>query len=263
MSRIIIFAENWEELTPKQVAYIFKKLYTKLIRGEWDEDSFRLHIADYLLGQKKPMRKDRRERYGLLVRQCADTLHWMFLKTETGEMEINFDTLHNHFASIKKTIAPSLMSIRFGEYRHAVALFHAYHLSGGDESILATLAGLLYRKANEPFAEHGTAMQRYEQRGKRMPRHIAYYIYVWFATMNRFLLKETFTIDGCDVCFAPIFATHGGENKGQDIGLNSILFTLADTGTFGNADETDKAPLFRVMLKLLHDKNNADNLKNS
>ncbi|MEI7675762.1 MAG: hypothetical protein WCJ03_03190 [Bacteroidales bacterium] len=260
MSRIIEFPETWEELTQKQANFIFKKIYANVITQRWDEDSFRLYVADYLLGRKYFARNEKQIQYRLLVRSLADSLTWMFAKAEDGTLNINYDTLHNHFPKVGKMVVANIQDIRFGEYRHAVAIYHAYNESLGDASLLATFVGMLYRPAKEPFDSN--KMQLYEKRGKKVPGHIAYYIYLWFTTLNRYLLTETFTIDGCDVCFSTIFKSDGEPSKGQDIGLNSILFTLADTGTFGNADQTDKAPLFRVMLKLLHDKNNADQLNN-
>ncbi|MDD2799348.1 MAG: hypothetical protein PHV20_12215 [Bacteroidales bacterium] len=264
MKRIIEFPENWEEFTPKQLNYIFKKIYANVITQKWDEDSFRLFVADYLLGKQRFVRNRKQEAYSILVRELADTLTWMFRSAEDGTIDFNYDTLHNHFPKIGKLFAPDLSQIRFGEYRNAVAIYQAYNESQGDEKLLSTFVGLLYRRLSkdverEPF--NPNRMKLYEHNGQSMKSHIRYYVYLWFSAFNSQLLTETFTIDGSDVCFSTIFQKETEEGSGQNIGLNSILFTLADVGTFGNADDTDRAPLFKVLLKLLHDKNTIDNLK--
>ena len=43
--------------------------------------------------------------------------------------------------------------------------------------------------------------------------------------------------------------------------LNSILYSVASSGVFGTATDTDNTPLLRVMLKLLDDKQQADRLQ--
>ena len=42
--------------------------------------------------------------------------------------------------------------------------------------------------------------------------------------------------------------------------MNSILFSVAESGVFGNARATDDTLLLRVMMKLLDDRQRADEL---
>ena len=71
-------------------------------------------------------------------------------------------------------------------------------------------------------------------------------------------------IEGREVCFAPVFGQGGSpdEKQADNLGMLSILFTMADTGTFGNVAETDEAPLLDVMLKLLNDHYTAVAIRN-
>ena len=88
-------------------------------------------------------------------------------------------------------------------------------------------------------------------------------IYAWFAYFCQYLYTGTFLIDGQEVCFAPVFdrskRTEGKPAEG--LGLNSILYSVASSGVFGTATDTDNTPLLRVMLKLLDDKQQADRLQ--
>ncbi|MPN65175.1 hypothetical protein SDC9_212954 [bioreactor metagenome] len=71
-------------------------------------------------------------------------------------------------------------------------------------------------------------------------------------------------MDGNTVSFESLFERSAIDEDTKpvtNIGLMSIVFTLADTGTFGNADKTDDTMLFPILLKLLHDKNAVDRLK--
>lgn len=42
--------------------------------------------------------------------------------------------------------------------------------------------------------------------------------------------------------------------------MNSVLYSVAESGIFGNADATDDTLLLRVMMKLLDDKLRADEM---
>ena len=42
--------------------------------------------------------------------------------------------------------------------------------------------------------------------------------------------------------------------------MNSILFSMAESGVFGSIEEVDNTQLLRVLLKLLDDKQKADSL---
>ena len=42
--------------------------------------------------------------------------------------------------------------------------------------------------------------------------------------------------------------------------MNSVLYSVAESGIFGNVDATDDTLLLRVMMKLLDDKQRADEM---
>lgn len=84
-------------------------------------------------------------------------------------------------------------------------------------------------------------------------------VYCWMASFCEFLFNGTFILDGCEVCFASIFTSSGKDNTPeQSLGMNSILFSVAESGVFGGIEEVDNTQLLRVLLKLLDDKQKAD-----
>jgi hypothetical protein len=268
MSRYIEFPEWWDELTPKQFHYFMKRFSGKALSGEWGIDDLKLDFADYLLGRKKYFRQSKREAYHALVFQLAGSLSWMYDESK-NPVELNFDTTINLFPSLGKLVGPAShgSDLRFGEYRKCVALYEEFNQSEGDEMFLDMLSGSLYRhpgktpeQRREPFSEF--KIEEYGRNGSRFDYATKYAVYVWFMNFNRHLVSGEFVIDGKTITFAPIFGKPGGEkSSGQDIGFSSILFTMADAGTFGKADEVDQTPLFQIMLKLLHDKMQVDTLK--
>ena len=89
-------------------------------------------------------------------------------------------------------------------------------------------------------------------------------IYAWFSYFCEYLFSGTFIIDGLELCFGPVFSRgrdkDARQNDVQSLGMNSILFSVAESGVFGNARATDDTLLLRVMMKLLDDRQRADEL---
>lgn len=115
----------------------------------------------------------------------------------------------------------------------------------------------------EPFREQ--QMGRYMGLVGGMPEWMQWGVYAWFSYFCEYLFTETFIIDGLEVCFAPVFArskrdSDARQGDTQSLGMNSILFSVAESGVFGNATETDDTLLLRVMMKLLDDKQRTDEM---
>ena len=98
-----------------------------------------------------------------------------------------------------------------------------------------------------------------------MSEHLKYGVYLWFGGFCRFVLDGgVFVIEGNELCFSGIFERSEPDPDAMNensIGMLSVLFTLADSGTFGNESQTDQTELFKILLKLLHDKETTDRLR--
>ena len=157
--------------------------------------------------------------------------------------------------------------LTFGEFRAATAAMNLYDQSHEDTDLLA-LCAVLYRPAKkqngvfrrEPFDTDRLPVLM--TRASILQPYLRWGIYAWFAYFCQYLYTGTFLIDGQEVCFAPVFdRTKRTEGKpAEGLGLNSILYSVASSGVFGTATDTDNTPLLRVMLKLLDDKHQADRL---
>lgn len=232
-------------------------------------------IASMLIGREQGWLLNRQIRYLTAVNNIAHRLDWLFDEKE-NKVSLNLNTTRNLLPHFRGLRGPQDYGsdLRFGEFRLATDVLNAYNEQQEDE-ILDTLAGILYRgkgrNINKPgfdgnyrvkFSAHHT--EKYAQNVKGWPVWIKYGIYLWFANFCKSLINDTFVIEGREVCFAPVFGQGGStdEKQAYNLGMISILFTMADTGTFGNVAETDEAPLLDVMLKLLNDHYTAVALKN-
>ena len=140
-----------------------------------------------------------------------------------------------------------------------------------DPADLRALCAILYRRTlkdkgcilREPFRPQ--YMGRYMEAVRYMPDWMQWGVYAWFAYFCHYLFTGTFIIDGLELCFAPVFDRHRKSPAAQpgiiqNLGMNSVLYSVAESGIFGNVDATDDTLLLRVMMKLLDDKQRADEM---
>jgi len=274
MKKVRSIPEYWEEMTPKQFNYLLRKIFVMMRNDIITKEDVLTDFADYLCGRNYSVSLSKRINHLLLVNTASDLLKWIFVENEE-EVIFDFCTVQNLIPKFKKLIGPQSAGydLRFGEYRKACWMYNAYTINHDMDS-LDGLVGILYRPSTslryrntfngdfrEPFNEH--LIGKYASRVKHWPEYIKWGIYLWFGYFCKHLMSEEFEIEGNTVSFAPLFQSGGDPNvkKDESLGMTSVLFSLAESRTFGNVDETDQAFLFKVMLKLLADYQTAQNLK--
>lgn len=204
----------------------------------------------------------------LLVNALAETLQWMWEEDpESHLIALRLDTTKNLLPRWDGLIGPLShgADLTFGEFRAATAAAVLYE-DGHLPSDLLALTASLYRPEDpatgKKEAFNTEELPRYMKEVQRMPDWIRWGVYAWFSGFSRYLTEGDFLIDGKTVCFSPLFTREKGNASGgyQDLGLNSILYTVAESGVFGTAADTERTPLLRVLLKLLDDKQRADEI---
>ena len=266
MNKTVIFPEEWDEVTPKQFKWILDKMCQRMPMKD-----LKIIFADMVLGERRPFNKDKRIQYFALIEDLANSLEWMF-NVSGNSILLNFDTTVNPIPKIKNNVGPKShgSDLRFGEFREAIAAYNDY-TNTLDITHLDRLTGILYRKKNKnsggsfdgnyriPFNRHNIG--KYISWAKSVPFYLKWGVYLWFASFCRYLLSGgIFIIDGKEISFKRVFGK-SKESVGTDIGMNSILFTMADAGTFGKAEDIENTELFRILLKLLYDANTYDELE--
>lgn len=266
----IEFPDCWEEVKPLEWLHLLKnrqKLMTKPgislldVKREWC--AYVLKNRGYVFRSKV---KDM-----LLVNQLAATLRWMW-QTEGDTVVLTYDSTVNLMPEWRYLRGPMShgADMTFGEFRYAVAAINKFN-AGHDPLDLQALCAILYRPpvekkgcvARELFREQ--YMGRYMGLVSSMPEWAQWGVYAWFAYFCEYLFTGSFIIDGLELCFEPVFSRSKREkdvrtDSMQSLGMNSILYSVAESGVFGNAKATDDTLLMRVMMKLLDDKQRADEM---
>lgn len=277
--RDIDFPDCWEEVKPLEWLHLLKSREKLMMKPGISLQDVKREWCAYVLKNRGYVFCSRIEDM-LLVNELADTLTWMWQSEEdTREdgavvtaMVLTYDSTVNlmpEWNCLRGPISHGA-DLTFGEFRHAAAAVNKYN-AGHDPIDLQALCAILYRPSTnkkgcimrEPFREQ--YMSRYMRLVSGMPGWMQWGIYAWFAYFCQYLFTGTFIIDGLELCFASVFDRHRKSPDAQpgiiqNLGINSVLYSVAESGVFGNVDATDDTLLLRVMMKLLDDKQRADEL---
>lgn len=265
------FPECWEEVDSKEWIHLLWLRQQLMERKGITLDDIRRDWCAFVL-QNRGLKKSKPD-FWLLVHQLAGTLDWIWRTEQEGEntwISLTYDSTVNLLPQVAGLMGPAShgADLTFGEFRAATAAMNLYDQSHEDTDLLA-LCAVLYRPAKkqkgvfrrEPFDTDRLPVLM--TRASILQPYLRWGIYAWFAYFCQYLYTGTFLIDGQEVCFASVFdrskRTEGKPAEG--LGLNSILYSVASSGVFGTATDTDNTPLLRVMLKLLDDKQQADRLQ--
>lgn len=264
----IEFPECWEEVLPSEWIYLLKLREQLIQKKGITLNDIKSEWCRFAL-KNRGIRASQKVDYYLLIYNLSLTLDWMWKEdSDRQSVALTFDSTQNLLPTWKNLRGPLSHGndMTFGEFRTAVGIMNSY-MQSQDPAMLQALCGILYRKPGkkvgkenfnghyrEPF--NPARIPFYAERVRLMPTYIQWGIYTWFAYFCHYLMTGVFIIEGNEVCFAPIFRrenSHKKKTSEQSLGMNSILFSVAESGIFGNADSTDNTLLLKIMLKLLDD----------
>ena len=257
--KTIEFPTEWEEVQPREWLYLCKIFFRMIENPQITLLDIKRDFVRFVLANRNLKQKGSLEYYHL-VQQLTETLDWIFIEAD-GKVAINFNSTVNLLPKWENFFGPADhgADLTFGEFRLAMQMMNTYTISH-QEIYLTYLCGVLYRRRKhgerEPF-DVGQ-LNTYTFRAARIPQFVRYAVYLWLASFSKFLLEGTFVIDGNEVCFADIFGKNTDESTAKSLGMNSILYSMAESGIFGTIDDVDKAPLLKVLMKLLDDKYKLD-----
>lgn len=258
-----LFSDEWTRLLVLFDAMVHIEMFTY-------EDLRRL-MAQYMLtkrglGVNVFMRNDS---YYLLVDEVAQGLDWMITRDERGHVLIKLDTTRQLIPYVGELIGPKSHAedLTFGEFHAAIAAVNRYNESQDDNDLKA-LTAILYRpkgKDGKRIPFHVEEMGYLMEQADGVPWHLRFGIYVWFSYLCYYIRTGWFDIAGSTVCFAPLFrqAEENDERPEEvnELGLNGILLSVAQSGVFGDMDKVNQTPVLKVFMKLLSDYHEAERIK--
>lgn len=159
--------------------------------------------------------------------------------------------------------ADNFHNLNFGEYLDALRLFNDFH-SSGDPEILFLLSAILYRPA-EPLhwfkKDKGDIRETYnshtiEKRAKKLklaPFGFIYGVYLLFASFQKALVEMKLNWGGKELDLSILFDNSEADEHSNDlpgIGMDSLAFTMAESGAFGDYEALRNANFWQIIVRM-------------
>ena len=182
--------------------------------------------------------------------------------------------LHNPVPSFKPLLTEyygptdSFMNMTFGEYTDGLRMFHDFHASG-DMQYLKLLTALFYRPKKKdydtkkdqddfdgdirvPYNSH-----HLDERAAKLqyaPMGFVYGFYLFFASFQKQLIEMKINWGGQELDLSILFEGSKEESKHSTalagIGMDSIAFTMAETGAFGSYKELRNTGFWEIIVRM-------------
>lgn len=259
--------ETAQECTPEQYLQLLT-VYLQALAEGLTAEQFKIRLAYRFLrlkpGRQKPQSSTQPagNKHSNLWRIAQ--LFGGFVAEDSSRATINIHSIVQHFATIThknkiyRGADDALTNLTFIEFIHADVAARKY-AADGDINQLNLLTALIYtRKTWLQKLLNQTAYnpKKTEAAAKKLATLPMVYK---IAALNLFQStiawwqQGPLEINGVEVDLRILFnqkptgSTSSNKSTG---GFTSVLFTLAETGVFGNAEQTAKASLYDVLLRL-------------
>lgn len=244
---------------------------------EIDYQEFRTHAVYKLMGlnlSKASLDDDDKFANVYQVSELIDT----FFEEADGVKTIKQYYIHNPVKEFTPTFttyygpADSFMDMTFGEYRDALRIFHDFHATG-DMQLLVLLTAIFYRKkksflffkkrmpkydGNIRVPYNSATLEQHAENFKYAPIGLVYGFYLLFASFQKYLIDAKLMWSGKEIDLSILFES-GSDTTTDDIpgiGMDSIAFTMAESGVFGNLKDVDAANFWQILIKMYDSRRN-------
>lgn len=269
---------HWDEMKSAQVVF-FGSLAIMASMGKISPLEAKVRALYHLLGiqrdwktevweqsRSKSVVLDKNSKIVLLSEQLCG---FIFKETDAG-MEVNYNTLTNHFPRIqageKLLYGPGdlLTGLTFGEFRTAMIHMQNY-FEHKEEEHLSRFLGCVYREAPHDLDRlihsndwdgqsrihfNPDRIEEYARATAQMSVTHRKLILLWFTFCIDFIKTKTIPINGVDVEFSILFE---GNSSGPGTGWSGVLYGVAEKKIFGDADQVDRRGFLEVLF-FLYDK---------
>jgi hypothetical protein len=140
-----------------------------------------------------------------------------------------------------------------------------------NDMYLDELFAILYRRDRQKVKSSGREQEREIENGlrvaKRVPVGVKFMIYLFFLGCMNWMRDEPVEIDGREIDFGCLFpkasANTGDKTDDDNTGMAGILFQMAESGVFGNMEETSRVSMWDVFLRLYQIHHQIKNMKST
>lgn len=221
---------------------------------------------------KNNISEEQEELKNLEIYNLSEMIDSFFEIKEDNQKVIIQDYIHNPIPTIQPLwkkyygISNQFQNITFGEYTDALRLFYQFNATG-DFEILYALAAIFYRrkKAFHFIIKHfnnynGDVRKSYNSNNvdkrakifKYAPIGFIYGVYLLFASFQKFISSAQVPWGGKVLNLSILFdgPTDNEQEENASIGMDSIMFTMAESGAFGDLQKVQKTNLWQILIRM-------------
>ena len=245
--------ESLAECDGRQYAEICLLLY-KLDTGVLDYPTFRIHGIYALLNMKAQQNKDAeaQEQKAANIYQLSKLLDGFFEDYE-GRQILRQYYCNNHIPQMeylgKKYKGPAdyFKDVAFGQYVDALNFFQEYNDTKKKEFLYLLMATFYTKKRKQ------AQVQKVADTFKKLHFGKVYGFYLFFASFQKYLVSSKIFYMGKELDLSILF--DGASNSEPDsglpgLGLKSTMYSLAESGVFGNLKQVRKENFWEVILRM-------------
>ena len=253
------------------------ELIFQMMCGQITFEDLKVH-AIYKLMKMQPVSEtllpDDDEKKFSNITFLSELIEGFFELNNENQKVIKQNYLHNPVPSFKPLLktyyGPSdqFTNITFGEYNDALRLFLQFNVSA-DIDLLYKIAAILYRP-KKPFHFILSKLNNYDgdiriqynsshidkraNQLKYAPMGFIYGVYLFFASFQKIISTATLPWAGRNLDLSILFTPDPNDvsiDVGKDdIGMDRIMFAMAESGVFGSPKELAKTNLWIVLVRM-------------
>lgn len=266
-NKTIQIADCWDELNPKQLAFVFQHALL-VTEGKLDYTQFCVLVFKYLTGLQIGAQYVAKEKLNLnskineqIYMIATNLCGWAFYKSDKG-LELDYNSFVNPFRTIKvsksiKLHGPTdlIADLTFKEFRYAKDLMD-YCVSAEKEGnieearvLMDQFISCLYRTGTNGKRKplQTDDIEVISKDVKNIPAWQKQWVLVWFSFCVSYIQTVPFEIDGVEVDLEIIFPKSENETD-KGFGWSGILIDITKSQVFGTLEQCDNYPLFQVLL---------------
>lgn len=204
--------------------------------------------------QGKELSKDMEEQKNSNIFRTSELLDSFFEEVE-GNSVVKQYYVHNPIPKVvfwTKTLSgpkDGFEGVKFGQYVDGLNFFHEYHVTK-DKWFLYLLMATFYLEKGRPYNENRTV--RIAEKLSKWDFGKVYGFYLLFASFQKYLATAKMYWMGKEISLGVLFEP-GKERTDSglpDLGLKSIMYSLAESGVFGPLANVRKEDMWEVLFRM-------------
>jgi hypothetical protein len=286
------YPSSWDEIKGENVCRIGEIMHDCYM-GKIDYDMARKLAADEFLNRvnsdNKPALDEGSVDFWSTESLLADSVDFLFNREEMKDGNENV-SINPKFCTqlvpwvkvgLRWYIGPKdlLSDLTIFEFKEASWRIGKYSETRDDQylneifAVLYQRGGLIRKRKVRTTESRLIAAVHMEQNYNRslkaatqVPIGLKFMIYLLFIGCMNWLREEAVEIDGNEIRFGCLFPKSRDKTEGDavlenDTGMAGILFQMAESGVFGNMEQTSKVSMWDVFLRLLQIHNQIKKMK--